>query len=129
MMEFKNKNFGIAFKNAFLGFHYALTTEKNLKFHFMIGLLVIAAGIVIKLSLMEWCLIFLTIAAVFEAELFNTAIEYTVDIASPEKRELARRAKDVSAAAVLVTAVCSVIVGFLVFLPKVIPLIHLVLGK
>jgi diacylglycerol kinase len=62
---------------------------------------------------------------VFVAELLNTALEYTVDIASPEKREMARRAKDISAAAVLVTATCSVIVGLLIFLPKILPLLGL----
>jgi len=121
----KNKNNGIraAFGNAFLGFHYALTTERNLKLHFIAGLLVIITGFLLRLSLLEWCLILITISAVVVAELFNTAIEYTVDLASPEKHEIARRAKDISAAAVLVVAACAVIIGLIIFLPKLIPLI------
>jgi undecaprenol kinase len=125
MMKYKNNNVWAAFKNAFLGFRYALITENNFKFHFIISFFVIFAGWIFHLSISEWCLILLTVTAVLVAELLNTAIEYTVDIASPEKRDLARRAKDVSAAAVLVTATCSVVVGLLIFLPKILPLFHL----
>ncbi len=99
-----------------------MTTERNLKFHFLIGLLVIIVSWLLQISTAEWCVILITISAVFVAELFNTAIEYTVDLASPEKQELARRAKDVSAAAVLVVAACSVAIGLMIFLPKIIPL-------
>lgn len=122
MTKNKNNGFRAAFGNAFLGFHYALTTERNLKLHFIAGLLVIITGFLLRLSLLEWCLILITISAVVVAELFNTAIEYTVDLASPEKHEIARRAKDISAAAVLVVAACAVIIGLIIFLPKLIPL-------
>jgi len=123
MQNHKNQGFRAAFRNAFLGFHYALSTEKNLKRHFAAGILAVAAGLILQISLIEWCIILLTINTVIVAELLNTALEYTVDIASPEKREMARRAKDVSAAAVLVTASCSVIVGLLIYLPKILPLV------
>jgi undecaprenol kinase len=122
MVSNKNKGFKSALLNASSGFRYALSREKNLKFHFLTGFIVIVVSWVLHLSISEWCVIFITISAVFVAELINTAIEYTVDIASPEKQELARRAKDVSAAAVLVVAICAVAVGILIFLPKILPL-------
>lgn len=125
MVNNKNSGFKSAFNNALSGFRYALSREKNLKFHFLTGLLVIIVSWIFHISVVEWCIIFIIIAAVFVAELFNTAIEYTVDIASPEKQELARRAKDVSAAAVLVIASCSVVIGTLIFLPKILSLFNL----
>jgi diacylglycerol kinase len=65
----------------------------------------------------------LTIGAVFVAEMINTAIEYTVDLASPEKHDLARKAKDVSAGAVLAISASSVVIGLIIFLPKIIALL------
>lgn len=115
-------NFRAAFGNAFAGFDYAIKTERNLKIHLGIGCLVILAGLLLHISTIEWGLIFLTIGAVIVAELINTSIEYTVDLASPEKHDLARKAKDVSAAAVLAIAASSVAVGLLIFLPKIMAL-------
>jgi|LDZU01.1.fsa_nt_gi diacylglycerol kinase len=125
MNKNKNNSFRAAFGNAFLGFNYALKNERNLKIHFSVGSLVIIAGLLVHLAPLEWCIIFLTIVVVIVAELFNTAIEFTVDLASPEKQDMARKAKDISAAAVLVTASSSVAVGLIIFLPKIIALIHL----
>jgi diacylglycerol kinase len=65
----------------------------------------------------------LTIGAVFVTEMINTAIEYTVDLASPEKHDLARKAKDVSAGAVLAITASSVVIGLIIFLPKIIALL------
>lgn len=65
--------------------------------------------------------VFLAIALVMVTELFNTAIEATVDLAMPEHHPLAKRAKDVSAGAVLVAAICAVVVGGIVFLPVLVP--------
>ena len=118
----KNNGFRAAFGNAFLGFDYAFRTERNLKIHFTVAVLVITAGALLKISALEWAIIMLTIGAVFVTEMINTAIEYTVDLASPEKHELARKAKDVSAGAVLIIAASSVIIGLIIFLPKLIAL-------
>jgi undecaprenol kinase len=118
----KNNGFRSAFGNAFTGFDYALRTERNLKIHFAIGGLVIIAGLLLRISALEWCVILLTIGAVVVTEMINTAIEYTVDLASPEKHDLARKAKDVSAGAVLAIAASSVLIGLIIFLPKLIAL-------
>ena len=122
MNDKKNNGFRSAFGNAFAGFDYAFRTERNLKFHFAAAVLVITAGALLKISPLEWAIIILTIGAVFVTEMINTAIEYTVDLASPEKHDLARKAKDVSAGAVLAIASSSVVVGLIIFLPKIIAL-------
>lgn len=118
----KNNGFRAAFGNAFVGFDYAMRTERNLKIHFSIAVLVITAGVLLKISPIEWCVIVLTIGAVFVTEMINTAIEYTVDLASPAHHDLARIAKDISAGAVLAIAASSVVIGLIIFLPKIIVL-------
>jgi len=123
MNDKKNSGFRAAFGNAFTGFDYAFRTERNLKIHFSIAVLVITAGVFLKISAVEWAIIMLTIGAVFVTEMINTAIEYTVDLASPEKHDLARKAKDVSAGAVLAITASSVVIGLIIFLPKIIALL------
>ncbi|MGM9943828.1 MAG: diacylglycerol kinase [Lysinibacillus sp.] len=93
-------------------------SEQNLRFHLLSTVAVVIAGLLTGLSIIEWIIIILVITLVMGAELFNTAIERVVDLASPEYHPLAKQAKDIAAAAVLVFAACSVIIGLLVFLPK-----------
>jgi diacylglycerol kinase (ATP) len=75
-------------------------------------------GIWARLSRLEWCCILLAVVAVWAAEALNTAIEFVTDLASPEFSSLARKAKDVAAGAVLITAVGAVIIGLLIFGPR-----------
>ena len=108
----------------FRSFTYAIqgiltaTKEQNLRFHILSAVVVVIAGIVTGLSLVEWLILTLIIALVIGAEMFNTAIERVVDLSSPEIHPLAKDAKDVAAGAVLVFASASVIIGLLIFLPK-----------
>ncbi|MEK4629415.1 diacylglycerol kinase family protein [Solibacillus sp. FSL R7-0682] len=105
-------------------FRYAMqgiataTKEQNLRFHLLSAIIVIIAGLLTDLSRTEWVIITLVIALVIGAELFNTAIERVVDLASPQIHPLAKQAKDIAAGAVLVFAGASVIIGLLIFLPK-----------
>lgn len=92
--------------------------EQNLKFHLVSAVIVVVAGFATGLTAVEWSIIIFTIVAVIVAELFNTAIERVVDLASPEIHPIAKQAKDVAAGAVLVFALASVIIGLLIFLPK-----------
>lgn len=92
--------------------------EQNFRFHLVSAIIVIMAGFVTGLSIVEWCIIILIIALVIGTELINTAIERAVDLASPEIHPLAKQAKDVAAGAVLVFALASGIIGLLIFLPK-----------
>ncbi len=112
------KSFGYGFK----GFVSAIKTEQNLLIELVIAIIVIISGIFLKLTTVEWAIIVLTIGLVIFAELVNTSIEYTVDMAMPEMHPLAKISKDVSAAAVLFASFISIVIGLLIFLPKIIDL-------
>ncbi len=92
--------------------------EQNVKIHVTCVVLVVIAGLITGLSVMEWAVITLVMAVMVMAEMLNTAIERVVDLASPDIHPLAKQAKDIAAGAVLVFAVASVIIGLLIFLPK-----------
>ena len=116
----KHKKLINSFKYAFAGLISSLKTEQNMRIHILAVILVIIAGFVLKISLIEWCICITLCGMVIFAELINTAIETTVDIAMPEINEKAKLAKDISAAAVLVFAIGAAIVGLIIFLPKII---------
>lgn len=115
----KNMKIINSFKYAFQGILTALKTEQNLKIHFAIMILVIIAGFILKISSIEWITCVILFAFVISLELINTAIETVVDLAMPEINEKAKIAKDVAAAAVLVSAICAAIVGVIIFIPKI----------
>jgi diacylglycerol kinase (ATP) len=105
----------LAFGYAWQGVAYMLRTQGNAWIQIAITLVVTAAGVWFRLSVAEWCAVVLAIAAVWIAEALNTAIEAVVDLASPGRHELAGRAKDVAAGAVLVSIAAAAIVGLVVF--------------
>ena len=109
-----------SFSHAFSGLAYVFRTQKNTWIHALATILAISAGFWLQISRAEWAALALTIAAVWAAECFNTAIEAVVDLASPQLHPLAKIAKDSAAAGVLVTAIGSVIVGILLFGPALI---------
>ncbi len=108
-----------SFKYAFHGIPKALKSERNLKIHFVMMILVICFGFLFQIDIMEWLICFVCFGMVIMAELFNTAIETVVDLVSPEKNEFAGRAKDISAGAVLFAAIISAIIGLIIFIPKI----------
>lgn len=104
-IKVETKKLKNSFKYAFEGIKSSFETERNMKIHVVIMLLVILAGVLLKISVMEWIVCIILFGIVIAGELFNTAIETAVDIAMPEKNEKAKLAKDVSAGAVLVLAI------------------------
>jgi diacylglycerol kinase (ATP) len=94
-----------------------LRTQHNAWLHALSTGVVLAAGLYVGLSRLEWCAVVLAMMAVWTAEALNTAIELVVDLASPDEHPLAGRAKDVAAGAVLISACGAAIVGVLVFAP------------
>ena len=116
----KNKQLINSFKCAIQGIKQAVKTERNVKIHITIMILVIIAGIVLKINTQEWIICIILFGLVISLELVNSAIEATVDIAMPEINEKAKVAKDVAAGAVLVSAIASAIIGLIIFIPKVI---------
>ena len=127
MMKVKIKKITNSFKYAGEGLYSSFKTERNMKFHIMIMILVIIAGILLKISKSEWIICIICFTMVIGGELFNTAIETVVDIAMPYKNEKAKLAKDISAGAVLVLAIGSAIIGLIIFVPKILDLIVKVL--
>ncbi len=106
------------FTDAFNGIVASFRSERNLRIHTALALAAVALGAWLRLDRWEWCWLAGCIALVIMAELINTAIEAWVDLVSPGKHPLARKAKDAAAGAVLVAAVFAVIIGGLIFLPK-----------
>jgi diacylglycerol kinase len=112
-----------SFVYAWEGLSKALKDEPNLKIHFIFAVLAIVAGFILKLSNIEFAILTLTIAFVIILELINTMLEALVDLVSPEIKPQAKIAKDVSAAAVLVAAFISLIIGYFLFFPKILNLL------
>lgn len=109
-----------SFKDAFSGVKFTFKNERNFRIHTVVTVLVVTAGFVLKISLLEWIIIVLCIGLVLAMELVNTAIEQTVDLIVGESfHELARNAKDAAAGAVVLSAGISVIIGLIIFLPYV----------
>ncbi len=109
-----------SFKYAGLGILEAFIAEQNLKIHTFMAILVIFAGFIFKISYVEWLVCLVLIALVLMAEFFNTAIEYVVDLASPDIHPLAKASKDTASAGVLMMAIISAIIGLIIFIPKLI---------
>jgi diacylglycerol kinase len=103
------------FRYAYDGIKYALDTQRHMKFHFIVGLIVLFAAFFLGLDKIEILFILLAITLIIVTELMNTAIEKTVDLAMPDIHPLAKIAKDVAAASVLVASFFAVWVGIIVF--------------
>ena len=110
-----------AVKIALAGIKYVLITQPNTRIHSAFTLVVFILAWVLKLPRLEWVILLLTVGLVWAAEIFNTAVEITVDIISPEYDPQAKIIKDISAGAVLVSVLVSILVGLLIFGP---PLWH-----
>lgn len=105
------------FRAAFKGLFNLFWTQRSIYIHLAIVAVVVTLAAVLRVSWTDWLFLVLTIALVLVTETMNTAIEALVDLVSPERRPLAGRAKDLAAAAVLLTAFFAVLVGGLVFGP------------
>ena len=124
-MKYKKKIKSLvnSFGYAFQGIWSSFRTERNMKIHVFIMILVVLLGIFLHISVTEWMICVILFALVIGAELFNTSIEAVVDMISLEKSSQAKLAKDVSAGAVLVFAIASIIVGLIIFVPKIIDIL------
>ena len=112
-----------SFKHAFNGLITLLKVEHNARIHLFILVIVIIAGIFLRISATDWIAILLVSGLVFVSECFNTAVEYMSDLITKEQNENIKKAKDIAAAGVLISAIISVVIGLLVFLPEICRLI------
>ncbi len=109
--------------HAWRGILIFVKTSHNAWGHIFFGALAVYLGFILRISNVEWVLIFLTIGLVLIAEAFNTAIEIDIDLTSPDFHPYARDTKDVAAGAVAISAFFACVTGLLIFLPKIICLV------
>lgn len=110
------------FKNAVAGLSAVIKSEVNFRFEMIIAILTISAAIFFKISFIEWISVLLLISIVLTMEAFNTAIEKLCDRMVPQEDLSIKIIKDISAGAVLIASVSAVIIGSLIFIPKIIGL-------
>ncbi|MEM9888996.1 MAG: diacylglycerol kinase family protein [Bacteroidota bacterium] len=122
-MEWKKRL--LSFKYAFQGLKTLFQTQPNFVIHSIFAALAILLAVLLRLTYFEWLILTLTITIVFFTEAINTALEFLTDLTSPNQHPLAGKAKDVAAAAVLITAIGAVVIGLFLFLPKLLSLLSL----
>ncbi|MBA3705593.1 MAG: diacylglycerol kinase family protein [Bacteroidetes bacterium] len=118
-----NKPFSIndrikSFDFAIQGIITFFKTQHNVWIHIAVAITVVILGFVLNVNNNEWCWLIIGIALVLISEMLNTAIEFLCDKISPEFHPQIKKVKDVSAAAVLIAVIAAVMIGLIVFLPK-----------
>ena len=121
------KNNDVSFRRLIRSFGYAIhgirlmiRQEQNAKIHLTAILLVVVAGFIFHLSLLEWLIVVIVSGGVFAAEAINTSIEALSDTIAPEYNKNIKQVKDFAAGAVLVAAITAIIAGLIIFVPKII---------
>lgn len=112
-----------SFRYAFNGLRLLFSSEHNVRIHTVLALAAIIGGFIFQISLTEWLIIIILIGAVLALEAVNSAIEALADRVSPEQHPLIGKAKDLSAAAVLLMAAAALLSALLIFLPRLLPLL------
>ncbi len=110
------------------GIKYVLITQQNARIHAVITLTVILFALILRINRLELISLMLVIGLVWTAEIFNTAMEVMVDMVSPENSQGAKIIKDISAGAVLISAIISILIGIIVFGPKILLLVNILLN-
>lgn len=109
----------ISFQHAWDGVWHAWKSQPNFRVHLTLAILAVILAILLKLNYWEWMILTMTITLGLVIEMINTAIESVVDLVSTEWRMSAKSAKDVSAGAMLIYAIGSILVGAILFIPKI----------
>ena len=110
-----HRSFGYAFQGIFT----CVRKERNMKIHCVAAVLVVIAGVILKISAIEWCICMVLFGLVMALAHVNTAVEAVVDMVTEEYHPLAKVAKDTAAGAVLIAAIMAAIAGCIIFLPKI----------
>ena len=113
----KWKNIGVTekFNVAFEGIFETIRTEKHMKFHCFCTIVIFILSLFLDIGKYEALAVIVSVSLIWVAELFNTAIESCVDMVTEKYHPLAKRAKDIAAGAVLITALNALFVGYIVF--------------
>ncbi|MDG4946530.1 diacylglycerol kinase family protein [Weeksellaceae bacterium KMM 9713] len=118
-MKARLKSFGYALN----GIREVIKSEMNMRIHLAASFLVIIMGLIFSINWIEWIFIIICIALVLSAEIANTVVEKYLDAMHPEFNPKVGLIKDMAAAAVLILAMSSFIIGMIIFLPKIIDLL------
>lgn len=121
----RHSSFIKGFQYAFTGIGYCFRTQVNFRVHIAITILAILLGVFLSISWLEWSIIATIVVLVLAAEMVNTMVESLVDLVTQQYHPLAKIAKDVAAGVVLLTAIGAVVVGLLIFLPRLWAALHL----
>ncbi|MDT8861783.1 diacylglycerol kinase family protein [Alkalihalobacillus sp. MEB130] len=111
-----------SFSYASQGFGYVVKNEQNMQIHLVVATITLLAAFLLDFPVTHWLLLLIVIAGMFALEIMNTAIERTVDLVTEEFHPLAKRAKDIAAAAVFVYCLFAVIIGCILFIPALLAL-------
>lgn len=121
-MDSKDKRIHLlkSFSYAITGIRTAIRSERNMRIHLCFSIIVIGCSLFFSISTMEWFFVIIAIGGIFSLELMNSAVERVVDLVTEEYHPLAKQAKDLAAGAVFVYALAVVIIGLIIFLPRII---------
>ncbi|MDE3234987.1 MAG: diacylglycerol kinase family protein [Bacteroidota bacterium] len=115
----QRQSFGRALINAFAGLRYFFQNERNAKIQAIIAIVTLLVALILKISIAEWIAIFLCIASVLCLEMINSALEALCDAGYPTHNDFIKICKDIAAGAVLLASIISVVIGLLIFIPKI----------
>ncbi|MBQ7127340.1 diacylglycerol kinase family protein [bacterium] len=118
MTKYKRQGLSNTFRNARKGMRLSIKSERNIRIHMFIAVLVLLTAYYFDFSITKFCILLLTIAAVISAEMFNCAIEFSLDAIFHNKySRMVGMAKDIAAGAVLVVTISAIFIGVLLFAP------------
>ena len=121
MTKYKKQNFSNTFRNARKGMRLTFKSERNIRVHLLIAAFVLAMAFCFHFSVTKFCILLLTISAVISAEMFNSAIEFSLDAIFHNKySRMVGMAKDIAAGAVMIVSISAVLIGGLLFAPYII---------
>lgn len=124
MTKYKKQNFSNTFKNARKGMRLSIKSERNIRVHLFTAALVLITAYCLNFSIIKFCILLLTIAGVISAEMFNSAIEFSLDAIFHNRYcRMVGMAKDIAAGAVMLVTISAVMIGVLLFTPPIIQLI------
>ncbi|MGI8383308.1 diacylglycerol kinase family protein [Robertmurraya sp. P23] len=116
--KYKTRHVLYSFRHALSGFSKAVKEERNMRIHLFFTMLVVLLGYLLQVSIVEWVFLLLSIGGVISLELINSSIENLVDLVTEEFHPLAKKAKDMAAAAVFIFSIVSIIIGMIIFIPR-----------
>lgn len=120
MTKYKKQNFKNTFKNARKGMSLSIKSERNIRIHLFVGTLVLITAYCLNFSINRFCIILMTIASVISAEMFNSAIEFSLDSIYHNKySKMVGMAKDIAAGAVMLVTITAIMIGVMLFAPAI----------